>query len=72
MKDEMGSPATAAPSSPDRRSARRMLIFFAVLALAGVLMLAISVAIGLVLLVVAEVFFAVAYRRFSKRPPPAR
>jgi uncharacterized membrane protein len=35
-------------------------------------MLAISVAIGLVLLVVAEVFFAVAYRRFSKRPPPAR
>ena len=48
-----------------------MLTFFAVLAIAGVLMLAISVAIGLALLVVAEVFFAVAYRRFSRRPPPA-
>jgi len=71
VKHEMGSPATAAPSSPDRRSVRRMLTFFAVLAIAGVLMLAISVAIGLVLLVVAEIFFAVAYRRFSRRPPPA-
>ena len=47
-----------------------MLTFFAVLAIAGVLMLAISVAIGLALLVVAEVFFAVAYRRFSRRPSP--
>jgi hypothetical protein len=72
VEDEMGSPATAALSSPDRRSVRRMLTFFAIIAIAGVLMLAISVAIGLVLLVVAEVFFAIAYRRFSRRTPPAR
>lgn len=48
-----------------------MLTFFAVLAIAGVFMLAISVVIGLILLVVAEVFFAIAYRKFSRRPPPA-
>ncbi len=47
-----------------------MLTFFAVLAIAGVLMLAISVVIGLMLLVVAEVFFAIAYRRFSRRAAP--
>jgi hypothetical protein len=64
------TPATPASPSPDKRSVRRMLTVFAVLAIAGVLMLRISVALGLVLLVVAEVFFAVAYRRFSKRPPP--
>jgi 4-hydroxybenzoate polyprenyltransferase len=67
----MSSPATPVPPSPGRRSVRRMLTFFAVLAIAGVLMLAISVAIGLVLLVVAEVFFAVAYRRFSRRTASA-
>ena len=44
-----------------------MLTIFAALAIAGVLMLAISVAIGLILLVVAEFFFAIAYRRFSRR-----
>jgi len=71
LKDEMGSPAPPKPSAPDRRGVRRMLTFFAVIAIAGVLMLAISVVIGLALLVVAEVFFAVAYRRFSRRPPPA-
>jgi 4-hydroxybenzoate polyprenyltransferase len=67
----MSSPATSPRPSPDKRSVRRMLTFFAILAIAGVLMLAISVAIGLVLLVVAEVFFAVAYRRFSRRTPSA-
>ncbi len=45
-----------------------MLALFAVLAIAGVLTLAISVVLGLVLLIVAEVFFAMAYRRFSKSP----
>jgi hypothetical protein len=49
-----------------------MLALFAVVALVGVLMFAFSVALGLVILVVAEVFFAMAYRRFSKRPPPVR
>jgi membrane protein implicated in regulation of membrane protease activity len=47
---------------------RRMLIIFAALAIAGVLMLAISVVVGLALLVIAEIFFAVAYRRFARQP----
>lgn len=45
--------------------------FFAVIAIVGVLMLAVSVVIGLVLLVVAEIFFAIAYRRFSRRASQA-
>jgi len=48
-----------------------MLTLFAVVAILGVLMLAFSVVLGLALLVVAEVFFAIAYRRFSRRPGPA-
>lgn len=48
-----------------------MLALFAVAAILGVLLLAFSVALGLIVLVVAEVFFAIAYRRFSKRPKPA-
>jgi hypothetical protein len=71
VKDEMGSQAPPGRSSPDRRGVRRMLTVFAAIAIVGVLMLAVSVAIGLALLVVAEIFFAVAYRRFSKRPPAA-
>ena len=43
-----------------------MLTIFAVLAVAGVLMFAVSRVLGLLLLVVAEAFFVVAYRRFSK------
>lgn len=48
-----------------------MLTFFAALAIVGVLALAFSVVLGLVLLVAAEVFFAIAYRRFSRSPKPA-
>ena len=72
MKDEMGSPANAAPSTPERRNAVRMLTLFAVTGIVGVLMFKFSVVLGLILLAVAELFFAIAYRRFSKRPPPAR
>lgn len=62
----MGS-GTPAPQRPfDRKGVRRMLTIFAVLAVAGVLTFAFSRVLGLVLLVVAEVFFAIAYRRFSK------
>ena len=68
----MGSPATGSPSPPNRASVRRMLIVFAALGIAGVLMLKFSVVIGLALLVVAEVFFAVAYRRFSRPSPAAK
>lgn len=47
-----------------------MLIIFAALAFIGVLTLAFSRALGLVVLVVAEVFFVIAYRRFSKSTKP--
>jgi len=72
MKNEMGSPAPTAPSSPDRRSVRRMLTLFGVVAILGVLMLAFSVVLGLILLVFAEIFFAIAYRRFSRSSKAAR
>jgi len=45
-------------------------MIFAALAVVGVLTLAFSRAIGLVVLVVAEIFFVVAYRRFSKTSKP--
>lgn len=41
-------------------------MIFAALAVVGVLTLALSRALGLIVLVVAEVFFVFAYRRFSK------
>lgn len=63
-KGKMGS--ATPPSLVDQKGVRRMLIIFAALAIIGVLTLAFSVALGLVVLVVAEVFFVVAYRRFSK------
>ena len=44
-----------------------MLVMFAVVGVLGVLMLVFSIVLGMVLLLVAEVFFAVAYRRFSRR-----
>ena len=47
-----------------------MLVIFAALAFLGVLTLAFSRALGLVVLVVAEVFFVIAYRRFSKSAKP--
>jgi membrane protein implicated in regulation of membrane protease activity len=50
------------------RGVRRMLALFGALAIAGVILLAFSVVLGLVVLVVAEVFFMLAYRRFSQRP----
>jgi membrane protein implicated in regulation of membrane protease activity len=55
------------------KGVRKMLALFGALAIAGVVLLAISIVIGLVLLVAAEVFFMLAYRRFSQRPKkPAR
>jgi len=71
MKGDMGSPAPPLAASPDRKGVRRMLTLFAVVAILGVFLLAFSVVLGLTMLVVAEVFFAIAYRRFSKRPRPA-
>ena len=43
-----------------------MLMLFGALALVGVVLLAFSVVIGLIVLVVAEIFFVRAYRRLSK------
>ncbi len=45
-----------------------MLSIFAVLAVVGVITLAVNVAVGLIVLVIAEVFFVIAYRRFSRLP----
>jgi hypothetical protein len=52
---------------PDRRGVRNLLVAFAVLGVVGVLVLLVSVVLGLVLLIVAELFFAIAFRRFSRR-----
>jgi hypothetical protein len=62
----MGSSPPSSQASLARKDVRRMLTIFAVLAVAGVLMFAVSRILGLLLLVVAEVFFVIAYRRFSK------
>jgi hypothetical protein len=62
----MASPAPAPQPSLERKDVRRMLTIFAVLAVAGVLMFAVSRVLGLLLLVVAEAFFVIAYRKFSK------
>ena len=43
-----------------------MLMLFGALSLIGVILLAFSVVIGLIVLAVAEIFFVRAYRRFSK------
>jgi len=66
----MGSAAPPPQPSLDQKGVRRMLMIFAALAVVGVLTLAFSRAIGLVVLVVAEIFFVVAYRRFSKTSKP--
>jgi hypothetical protein len=62
----MGSASPSSQPSLGRKDVRLMLTIFAVLAVAGVLMFAVSRVLGLLLLVAAEVFFVVAYRRFSK------
>lgn len=53
-------------ASQDRKEVKRMLTIFAVLAAAGVLSFVVSAVLGLAILLVAEVFFALAYRRFTK------
>jgi len=72
MKSKMGSAAPPSSPPPDRKSVRRMLVLFAVVAIIGVFMLAFSVVLGIILLLVAEAFFAVAYRRFSKSTKSAK
>jgi uncharacterized protein YybS (DUF2232 family) len=67
----MASAAPPKAASSDQKDVKKMVALFAVSAILGVLLLAFSVALGLIVLVIAEVFFAIAYRRFSKRPKPA-
>jgi hypothetical protein len=62
----MGPASPSSQSSLGRKDVRRMLAVFAVLAVAGVLLFAVSRILGLLVLVAAEVFFVIAYRRFSK------
>ena len=62
---KMGSSPPPPTPSPDRKSARNMLFLFAVIAVLGVFTMAFSIVLGIVLLLVAEAFFAIAYRRFS-------
>jgi hypothetical protein len=49
-----------------------MLILFGVLGVTGVFLLAVSVVIGLIVLVAAEAFFVMAYRTFARRSSSAR
>ena len=67
MKVGMGSTSSSPGPAPDQKDIRRMLVLFAVLGIVGVFLLAVSVVVGLVVLVVAEVFFFRAYRRFAGR-----
>jgi hypothetical protein len=48
-----------------------MLILFAALGIVGVFTLAFSVALGLVVLLAAEAFFMIAWRRFARRSKTA-
>jgi hypothetical protein len=66
MKSEMASAAPSPAPGPAQRGVRRMLVLFAVLGIAGVLLLAVSVVLGLVVLVAAEIFFFRAYRKFAR------
>jgi hypothetical protein len=66
----MGSASSAPAPAADQKGVRRMLVFFAVLGIVGVLLLAVSVVLGLVVLVAAEVFFFRAYRTFARRARP--
>ena len=56
----------------DQKGVKRMLLIFGVLAILGVVTLAVSVLLGVIVLAVAEVFFLMAYRRFSRLPRPAK
>ena len=49
-----------------------MLILFAVLGVIGVFLLAVSVVIGLIVLVAAQGFFLMAYRSFARRSRSGR
>lgn len=66
---DVPSMGSSPQGSTDRKGVRRNLTLFGAIAILGVLALAFSVVLGLALLVVAEVFFVLAYRSFSKRPP---
>jgi hypothetical protein len=66
-KGTMDSEAPPSPPPPQRKGVKGMLVAFAILAVVGVSVLVFSVIVGLILLAVAEVFFAMAYRRFSRR-----
>jgi len=50
----------------DKMSVKTMLALFAAVAVVGVLVMLFSIILGIFLLGVAEVFFVLAYRRFSK------
>ncbi|HUI00500.1 MAG TPA: hypothetical protein VLX56_02580 [Nitrososphaerales archaeon] len=53
-------------STQDKKSVRTMLLLFALFGVVGILTMHWSVPLGLVVLVAAEGFFFVAYRRFSR------
>src|SRR5437879_432019 len=69
LKSKMVTEAPLPTASPDRRGVRNMLILFAILGIAGVFLLAFSVVLGIIVLVVAEAFFLMAYRTFARRSP---
>jgi hypothetical protein len=68
----MVTPASSPPSSQDRKGVGKTLILFGVLGVTGVFLLAVSVVIGLIVLVAAEAFFVMAYRTFARRSSSAR
>jgi hypothetical protein len=68
----MVTKASSPLSSHDRKGVRRMLILFGVLGVTGVFLLAVSVVIGLIVLVAAEAFFLMAYRTFARPSSSAR
>lgn len=70
-ESEMGAAAHSVLSAPERRRARRILLLFAILGMVGVVLLAFYVPLGLVVLIAAQVFFVMAYRRFTRRPQAA-
>jgi uncharacterized membrane protein len=70
-ESEMGAAAHSVVSAPERRSARRILLLFAILGIVGVVLLAFYFPLGLVVLIAAEVFFVMAYRRFARRSQAA-
>lgn len=62
----MGPPATSSVQTPDRKAIRKMLLVFALLGIIGIVFFAISVVIGVVVLLAAEVLFFTAYRRYAR------